>query len=198
MIDDSLPIISHIGWDPPGDWLVWDPSAPQSVYEQAPMIAAGLARQALVAAIDAFQSLVHRDLPGTVQAAMWLPDQATCEPVAMASLRLTSPEPTGRWTPHEALAIAGSRPPAPRGHKIVDLAATPVACPAGDAVLRILDTAPRWTRRVTREWTWIILPPGTHEIVLLQIQCTSPAEFDRVLDLGCDIADTIRVELAEA
>ena len=75
------------------------------------------------------------------------------------------------------------------------MAALPSQVAAGDAVLQIVDTAPRFRRRVSREWSWFILPPDTEDLVLVHVESSSIAHFDQLADMSTDIANAVEVTL---
>lgn len=190
--------IRSLTWKPPDGWLSWSPDDLQGARSDAAALAEGHALDALIAAVIEFQTVLTQQAPGTAGAALWVPDPATREPWATAALRLTSPEPGGRRSVDEMLHFALTGVTVPRGAKVLDIAALPTSTPAGDAVIQIVDTRPRMSRRVTREWAWYIQPPGTDETLLLQAQTDLVGFFDQVADLTADIVHTIAVELEPA
>lgn len=60
---------------------------------------------------------------------------------------------------------------------------------------RIVDGAPRFIRRVNREWIWFILPPGTDRTVGCQFESSSVAHFDELADMAIGIANSVEVTL---
>ncbi|MCC2314208.1 hypothetical protein [Cellulomonas xiejunii] len=190
--------IHSLTWRPPDDWLSWSLDAVVEARTDAATLADGRTLDALMAAVAEFQTIVTQEVPGTAAAALWVPDPQTREPLATAALRVTSPGPEGRWDLEETLDFARSTVRVPTGVKLLDVAALPTTTPAGDAVIQIVDSRPRFGRRVNREWVWFILPPSTQETLLLQVQCDLVRFFDEVSDLTAEIADTVAVELEPA
>ncbi|WP_203674538.1 hypothetical protein [Cellulomonas phragmiteti] len=76
--------------------------------------------------------------------------------------------------------------------------ALPGSLTAGEAVLQIVDTARRFRRRICREWSWFILPPGTHDLVLVHVESSAVAHFDELADMSTDIANSVTVTLEPA
>ena len=86
--------------------------------------------------------------------------------------------------------------PAPRVQRVADPAAL-ARVAAGEAVLQIVDTAPRFRRRLSREWAWFILPPGTDDTVMLHVESTEVQRFDEIADMTTAMANSVDVTLAD-
>jgi len=187
--------IQTLTWNPPGTWLCWPPTDVRAARSEAASLVSGTYLLALTAAVDAFQEIIEREIPGTAAAALWVPDETTREPLATAVLRVTSADPGGRWSLKETLDFAHSSASPMRGAKLLNAEVAPARTVAGDAVLRTVDSVRRVTRRVSREWTLYILPPGTDETLLLQAQSSHVAFFDEITESLADIARTVAVTL---
>lgn len=94
------------------------------------------------------------------------------------------------------LEFARTQVTSPRGTRVLDVAAAASHLAGGDAVLRIVDTSPRLRRRVNRQWTWFILPPGTDRTIVCQVESSAVAHFDELADMATDIANSVEVTLA--
>lgn len=190
--------IHSLTWHPADDWLCWRPDDPRGARTSAAALADGPRLDALLAAVAEFDAVIAQEVPGTAGAALWVPDPATREPCATAALRLTSPDAVGRWSIDRTLEFARSQVTVPRGSQVLDVVAVPTSTPVGEAVLQIVDSRRRRSRRVTREWAWYILPPGTDETLLLQVQSDLVSLFAQIGDLAAEVADSITVELGPA
>lgn len=193
-------LIETLFWGFPEGWVVW---APGEAAEQAEALARTMHEDervvaGLVAIIRGMDREVLAEMPGTSQVALWVPDPVRREPVAGAYLRTMAPTPDGRRDLEERLEIARTGVKAARGTRLLDVAALPSRVVAGEAVLQIIDTSPRFSRRVAREWVWYILPPGTEDTVLCEFRCESVAHFDELADITTDVANSVVVTLADA
>lgn len=187
--------IRSLAWEPPVDWLSWSPADLGEARNGASALADGPAVDGLMAAVTEFDRILTRQAPGTAGAALWVPDASNRAPCATAALRVTAPDAERRWGVEELLSFAREGVTVPRGAKVLDVAALPTTTPCGDGVLQIVDTRRRISRRVSREWAWYLLPPGTEETVLLQVESDLVGLFGPVGDLAAEIAHTITVEL---
>ena len=60
-----------------------------------------------------------------------------------------------------------------------------------------VDTSPRLRRRVSREWAWYILPPGTDRTVMVHVESSAVQHFDEIADMTTAIANSVAVTLAD-
>lgn len=189
-------LISTVSWGMPADWVDWPrggvthAAAKVSALDDDPTTTA-----AVMASVRAFESIIEREVLGTACAALWVPVSGVRKPLATAVLRTAAPPPTGRMDVEALSAFVREGFSLPRGHRLLDVAVAPGRLSAGEAVLRIVDRAPRFTRRVTREWTWFILPPGTDRTVGCQFESSSVAHFDELAEIATDIANSVEVAL---
>jgi len=195
-----VPRISTLTWGFPEGWIVWSPGeAAECAEELARALTADRATVAgLAAVIRGMDREVREEMPGTSQVALWAPDPVRREPVAGAYLRTMAPTPDGRRSLEERLGLARTAVKVPRSMRLLDVAALPSRVVAGEAVLQIIDTSPRFSRRVTRDWIWHILPEGTADTVRCEFRCESVAHFDELADITTDVANSVVVTLADA
>ena len=184
-------------WSLPEHWWGWphgDPSRPEPM--SSPHGLGDHGRERVLAAVSKFDILIDRDLPGTSLAALWAPPHSNGEPVACAVLRVFASTPAVGPRVEAVLERARTEVTVPPGVRLLDVAALPGAVTAGDAVVQIVDTATRFRRRVTREWSWFILAPGTDDLVLVHVESSSVAHFDALADMATDIANSVELTLA--
>ncbi|UZN03045.1 hypothetical protein [Cellulomonas sp. S1-8] len=191
--------VAALRWGLPTEWVGWVHGDAASAgvdvdgLREEPRIAA-----AVLAAVGEFESIASEDLPGTTFAALWVPGEGIRRPLATAALGVAAPPLTGRPDIEALLESARSEVTVPTWTKLLDVAALPSRVTAGEAILRIVDKAPRLTRRLYREWTWVILPPDTGRMVLCQVGSSSIAHFDQIADMTTDIANSVEVTLEPA
>ncbi|MCC2333600.1 hypothetical protein [Cellulomonas wangsupingiae] len=188
--------ISTVAWGLPEDWIHWT----HGDLAQAAANAAALGddtstTEAVVAAVRAFDSAIDKEFPGTTFAGIWAPVPGYRRPLATATLRIAYAPESGRMDLETLLTFVRNEVGRSRGTRLLDVAALPSRVLAGEAVLRIVDTTPRFRRQVNREWTWFILPPGTDRTVACHISSDSIAHFDQLADMSTDIANAVEVTL---
>ena len=192
----TAPPIAGLRWALPDGWVHWVHGDVSTAHTDVTGLGEdALLESAVLAAVDEVESNASEDLPGTTFAALWVPGAGLRKPLATAALRVAAPPPHGRLDLEEVLESARSKTTVPTWTKLLDVAALPSRVSAGEAVLRIVDKAPRLTRRLCREWTWFILPPGTDHLVLCQVESSSIAHFDQLADMSTDIANAVEVTL---
>lgn len=191
--------IDGVTWGLPPEWVAWRLGMPDEAEEEARALCADEHTSAAVAAaVRRFEAIAVAEVPGTVASALWVPELSRRRPTAVAALRVLGPPSTGtRWDLEGTLQHARTSVRVPRGVRLLDVAALPSRVVAGEAVLQIVDTAPRLRRRLTREWAWFILPPGTDRTVMVHVESTAVQHFDEVADMTTAIANSVVVTLAE-
>lgn len=195
---DRHPIAS-VAWGLPDDWLQWQHGdLSRAVDEVSALGEDSTTSEAVLAAIRTFEAIIASDVPGTTFAAIWTPVAGLRQPLASATLRIGAAPDAGRMDLQTLLDLVRERARAPRGMRVLDVAALPSRVTAGDAVLRVIDKAPRFRRQVSREWTWFIQPRGTDETVVCQVESTSIAHFDHIAEMTTAIAHSVTVTLEPA
>lgn len=190
----GLQKIATVAWGLPPGWLHWTPGSPSEMTPEASALCQDPATtDAVMAAAREFDSILETELPGTAFAAIWAPAATGRRPLASATLRTAAPPATGRMEVEALLSFVRERVSPPRGTRVLDVAALPSRVVAGEAVLRIVDVAPRFRRQVSRQWTWFILPPGTDRTIACQVESSSIAHFDELADMATDIANTVEI-----
>ena len=188
--------IASISWGLPANWVGWSHGESAAAAAEIDVLGEDATTSAAVAAaVEEFEETIAEHFPGTWFAALWVPEARRRQPLATALLRVAAPPPEGRLSVEDVVEAARDTSALPRTHKMLDIAALPGRVSSGDAVLRVADTAPRFSRRVTREWTWFLLPPGTDRMLLCQVEASSIAHFDVVGGMAHDIADGVEIEL---
>lgn len=181
--------ICTVGWSLPDDWRGWAHGNLQN--------ARGMSADERLAAA-AIEQIIDSDFPGTSHAAMWLPEGANGVSFATAVIRQFYADPVNGPRLDWILERTRANIPVPRGVRVLDVAAQRASVPAGEAVLQIVDTAPRFRRRVTREWSWFILPPQTDDFVMLHVDSTFVSHFDEIANMTTAIASAIEITLEPA
>lgn len=190
--------VESVVWGLPPEWVSWPHGHPEAATSEVRALGDDDATVAAVtAAVAKFEAIARVEIPGTVAAALWVPGQARREPLATAALRLAAPMPEGRWEVDRLLDVARTRVDLSRGTRLLDVAAVPSRVVAGEAVLQIVDTSPRFRRRVSREWAWYILPPGTDTTVLCHVESSAVQHFDEIAEMTTAIANSVVVTLAD-
>lgn len=190
--------IKTVTWGLPPEWVAWDHGNPEGA--RGEVLALGdddHTVAAVMAAVHKFEAIGQSEISGTVAAALWVPGPARREPLAAAALRLVGALPEGRWDLERLLEEARSRVDLPFGTRLLDVAAVPSRVVAGEAVLRIVDTSPRFRRRVSREWVWFILPEGTDLTVMCHVESSAVQHFDEIAEMTTAIANSVAVTLAD-
>ena len=177
---------------PPG-WFAWAPDDIEGTRQRAGEFAADDTRAALMAAVATFEKILENEVPGTVIAALWIPDLSG-PLLATAAVRILASDGPERWDLETTLEFVRSQASVGRGMKMLDVATTPTRTPLGDAVLQVLDMSRRFRRRVTREWAWFILPPGTSDIVAFQVQSDHLGAFEQLGDIATEVVHSLTVE----
>ncbi|QWC15834.1 hypothetical protein KKR89_16495 [Cellulomonas dongxiuzhuiae] len=190
--------IATISWGLPDDWVDWTHGdLGQAEADVAALEDDPTARAAIMAAVRKFDSIITEGIPGTACAAIWTPGPRYRKPQANALLRLGSPPAAGPMNVETLLDAVrtGARPR--WAGRLLEVAAFPSHVTAGDAVLRIVDRAPRLSRRVSREWTWFILPADTGQFVSCQFESSSVEHFDHIAEVATDVANMVEVTLRQ-
>lgn len=191
--------IAALTWGLPDGWVGWAPGDVMTDVVDVGVLANDpAATDAVLAAARAYNAIVSETYPGATFAAIWAPVPGSRRPLASAVLRTVAAPSTGRMSVEALLDLVRNEVNAPRGVRILDVAAAPSKVAAGDAVLRVLDKSPRFRRQVTREWTWYILPPGTDRTIACQLESSSVAHFDELANMATDIAHGVEVTLESA
>lgn len=190
--------IESVTWGLPPEWVAWDHGDPEGAGGEVHALGEdeqGVA--AVMAAVHRFEAIARSEIPGAVAAALWVPERARREPLATAALRLAAPAAEGRWDLDRVLEEARSRVDLSFGTRLLDVAAVPSRVVAGEAVLQIVDTSPRFRRRVSREWVWFILPEGTDLTVLVHVESSAVQHFDELAEMTTGIANSVAVTVAD-
>jgi len=187
--------LATVRWALPQDWLGWAHGDRADAERRSSLHGDDGVRRGVVAAVRSFEDMISTELPGTACAALWFPEPADPTPHASAVLRSFSLPRSDEPRLERVLERARADIPLPPGVRLLDVAALPSQVAAGDAVLQIVDTAPRFRRRVSREWSWFILPPDTEDLVLVHVESSSIAHFDQLADMSTDIANAVEVTL---
>ena len=177
----------------PAGWFAWAPDDVESARHRACELATDDTPAALLAAVATFQKIVEDEIPGTAIAALWIPDLSG-PLLATAAVRILSSEGPERWDLETTVEFVRSQVSVGRGMRLLDVATTSTRTPLGDAVIQVLDTSRRFSRRVIREWAWFILPRGTNDIVALQVQSDDLGAFESLGDVTAEIAHSLTVE----
>ncbi len=187
--------VTGLGWALPDDWLAWHigdllavATAVAALGDNADSV------RAMAAAATEFDAFARAELPGTTCAAIWVPSACDRRPHASAALRIASVPASDRMSPDRLMAFVRDVPRS-RRTRTLDIAVARRRLEPGEGVLRIVDRAPRLTRRVSREWTWYILPTGTDDLIACQVESSSVAHFDALADMTTDIANSIEITL---
>ncbi len=191
--------IDGAAWGLPPDWVAWRLGMPEEAEAEArPLCADERTLAAVMAAVRRFEAIAAEEVPGTVASALWVPETSRRRPMAVAALRVLVPPSQGpRWDLEGTLQYARTSVHVPRGVRLLDVAALPSRVVAGESVLQIVDTAPRFRRRLSREWAWFILPPGTDRTVMVHVESTEVQHFDEIADMTTAIANSVDVTLAD-
>lgn len=187
--------VATIGWTLPERWHGWAHGDPAAAAQSASGLADEASRARLAAAVRRFERLIDDELPGTSCAGMWVPEGSGGGPLASAVLRVFASTPASGSRVEAILERARSEITLPAGVRLLDVTALPGWVSAGDAVLQIVDTAPRFGRRISREWSWFILVPGTDDLLLVHVESSAIAHFDELADMATDIANSVVVTL---
>ena len=191
--------VDEVTWARPPEWVAWRHGMTADAEVEARQLVSDERAFALImAAVQQFESIAVTQIGGTVASALWVPEASHREPMAAAALRVFGPPGEGRrWDVDGTLHYARTSPHVPRGVRLLDVAALPSRVAAGEAVLQIVDTAPRFRRRLSREWAWFILPPGTDDTVMLHVESTEVQRFDEIADMTTAMANSVDVTLAD-
>lgn len=190
--------VARIGWSLPEQWHGWVHGTPPDFEQRSLPLVDEVARTRLGAIVRDFERMIDDELPGTSCAGVWVPKGSNGVPLASAVLRVFVSAPVPGSRVEAVLERARSEITLPAGLRLLDAAAMPGSVTAGEAVLQIVDTAPRFRRRITREWSWFILPPGTDDLVLVHLESSAIAHFDELADMATDIANSVSITLGPA
>jgi len=193
-VTDTRQIV-HIEWGASEDWAVWSVGEGRT---HAAEIAAKRVRDAnaLTAATAGIRALDEyaTQQPGTWSLGVWLPDTGTGRAAATVLVRTIQPDGPHRMTQDELLAWA-CMPPRTRGVKVLTVEAAAGEVAAGPVVLQVVETVPRFSRRITAAMNWYILPPGTDEIVLCQFETEQMDLFEAMSQETNTVTDSVVVHL---
>lgn len=190
--------ISHVKWGAPEDWVVWNAGEGP---ERANALAATMHDDphmihAIAEGIRALDADAPGSHPGTTSMGVWLPESGARDLAATVLVRVLEADSGGRLAQGELLDWAG-RPGRVKGVKVLGVDTSPGEVEAGPAVLQVLETASRWSRKINVRMNWFILPPGTEQIVLCQFDTSYPSMVDALGWETNAITDSLSVLLEE-
>ena len=191
--------ISDVTWTPPPQWVGWVPGAAQADAEALaaqvtddPAVIPGVA-----AGLRALDTAWSDPAGAPVTMGAWLPHPAAGVVGGSLVIRLISPDPDGRLSPEALLALAQD-PPRRKGLRVLESSAAPGQLAAGPAVLLVTDLTARFSRRIVREYTWFVLPPGTDETLMCQFETDQAWAFEPLGDQTNLVTDSLVVTLEDA
>ncbi len=190
--------IAAVGWAATEEWAVWNVGEAANQAEQlaAARVSDPVAARAAAAGIRALDQHALTQA-GTWSLGVWLPDPYSGRAAATVLMRAVAPDGPRRLTLDELHEWAG-RPPRARGVRITDCAAGTGELAVGPAVLQMVEMVPRFSRRITTQLNWFVLPPGTSDTVLCQFETEHP---DLVAALGVEsnvVTDNLVITLEDA